>query len=182
MYEADAVDKKTVLTSRIMPYHEFMRYSQKYCLVSFLEPVIDGTEFAMTEWPLHVTLADAFAINLFETGIESKLVKLFKDFSVMSTRAKNEAVLGTTQVVLLEKSRELLRLHNSIIDILASEGAKFNTPEFTKEGFLPHCTIQKNVRLRIGDEVMLGAVALIDMFPDKNWRQRKVINTFGLAG
>jgi len=134
----------------------------------------------MTEWPLHITLADVFAIDLLESDIERRLFQLLKKFSVVRTHAKNEATLGTTEVVLLEKNSELLELHESLINLLEAEGARFNTPEFTREGFMPHCTIQKNDRLRTGDEVSIGMVSLIDMFPSKNWQRRKIISTFKL--
>lgn len=40
-----------------------MIYSQRYALVAFFEPLEVDVEFEMSDWPLHVTLADVFSIN-----------------------------------------------------------------------------------------------------------------------
>lgn len=157
-----------------------MTYSQKYSLVSFLHPIDISTEFNMVDWPLHVTLADVFAIDLNSTNIETKLAELLSVKASINTAAKEEATLGTTKVVLLHKTDELVNLHLSIVDLLESNGGVFNSPEFTKEGFLPHCTIQKTARLNFGDKVDVDTISLVDMFPNGDWQQRKVIATFKL--
>lgn len=157
-----------------------MPYSQKYCLVSFILPIDTGTEFTMADWPLHITLADVFAIDLVGTDIEIKLAELLSNQLAFKTVANKEVILGTTKVVLLDSSKELTTLHARLVDLLEKHGAVFNTPEFIKEGFVPHCTIQKTRRLYDGDEVTINTIALVDMFPNEDWRQRKIINTFGL--
>ena len=157
-----------------------MSYSQKYCLVSFINPIETGTVFDMVDWPLHVTLADVFAIDLRSTNIEAKLEKLLSFQHSVKTVAGNEATLGTTEVILLHKTKELAILHASLIDLLEENSAQFNTPEFTRGGFVPHCTIQKVERLLMGDEVIIRNIALVDMFPNENWQQRKIINIFRL--
>jgi hypothetical protein len=155
-----------------------MPYSQKYSLVSFLQPISIGAEFNMADWPLHVTLADVFAIDMDSTKIEAKLAELVSYQLPVYTCAREDATLGTTEVVLLDKTEELVNLHMSLVDLLERNGAVFNSPEFTREGFLPHCTIQKSERLHAGDEVKIDTIALINMFPHEDWQQRQVINIF----
>lgn len=157
-----------------------MQFSQKYALVSFLEPVETNAEFTMAEWPLHITLADVFAVEL-DTGIVQKLARLLVDQPSIALSAMGDSVLGTTEVVLIEKNDEILSLHNQIVDLLELYGAKFNTPEFTRSGFLPHSTIQNSGRLHEGDKIEISTISLVDMFPDKNWQQRKVLNNFNLS-
>jgi len=116
-----------------------MQYSQKYSLVAFLNPQEVGVAFDMTDWPLHITLADVFAIDRKGTGIDDKLHTLLATQSPVEITATHEAVLGTTPVVLVEKAEQLINLHNRIIDLLESCDAVFNSPEFTRDGFLPRC-------------------------------------------
>lgn len=156
-----------------------MQYSQKYTLVSFLEPIPLNTEFVMTDWPMHITLADVFAIDL-DTGIEQKLSSLLASQSSISLLAGEDTILGTAGVVLIEKNDELQSLHNQIVQLLELNGAKFNNPEFTRAGFLPHSAIQKSGRLDKGDKVVINAVSLVDMFPNQNWQQRRVLANFKL--
>jgi 2'-5' RNA ligase len=158
-----------------------MQYSQKYCLVSFLEPQKVGDGFDMSEWPLHITLADVFAIDREESRIDEKLRDLLAEQPAVTITAINEATLGTIPVVLVEKTDELTSLHYCILDLLLSNGAIFNTPAFTGDGFLPHSTIQRSGRLQPGDVDSIRTISLVDMFPDDNWQHRKVLGVYLLA-
>ena len=155
-----------------------MSYSQKYTLVHFFNPLQDGSEFRMTEWPLHTTLADVFAIDRRETSIDTKLSALASEADVVNVVATDESVLGVTPVVILEKTAPLQQLHDSIVSLLVQNGAVFNNPQFTRDGFLPHSTIQSSGRLQVGDEISIDSISLIDMFPNDDWQQRKVLVTF----
>lgn len=157
-----------------------MQYSQKYTLVSFLEPIDAGVEFDMTNWPVHITLADVFAVGL-NNDVMQKLTGLLVDCHSIDISVSDDAVFGTTNVTLIDKSDGLQRIHDQIIDLLELNGAKFNTPEFTRSGFLPHVTIQKSGRLHKGDKIKINTVSLIDMFPGENWQQRKVLSNFKLS-
>lgn len=159
-----------------------MIYTQKYCLVSFLgENPQNGAMFSMEDWPLHVTLADVFAIDLAASYLAKSLAALSANQHTVHVRVLEPATLGSTSVMLLEKSPEILRLHTDIIDILQADGAVFNTPEFTGNGFLPHCTVQREAQVYTGDTIALRNLTLIDMFPDGNWQQRMALNTFKLG-
>jgi len=157
-----------------------MPYSQKYTIVAFIAPLIIGAQFDMKEWPLHITLADVFAIERQGATIDAKLTKMLASQSVIKTTAREDATLGTTRVILVDSTNELVTLHLRLIDLLQANGALFNNPEFTRNGFLPHCTIQETGRINSGDELRIDSLALVDMFPDNNWLQRKVISTFSL--
>lgn len=47
-----------------------MHYSHKYTLMQIFQHIDEGDSFHMTEWPLHTTLADVFAVNLTTELIE----------------------------------------------------------------------------------------------------------------
>ncbi|RZM24228.1 MAG: hypothetical protein EOO88_23535 [Pedobacter sp.] len=158
-----------------------MIYSQKYCLVHFIKPLEIGVQFDMSEWPLHTTLADVFAIDRQGADFERLLASKLMGYLPVRTVAAADSILGTTRVVLLDKTKELLNLHGDVITLLEQNGAVFNTPEFNKEGFIPHSTIQNSERLDIGQKVIIDSHSLIDMFPDGDWQQRKVLFTFNLS-
>jgi 2'-5' RNA ligase len=140
-----------------------------------------GAEFEMTDWPLHITLADVFAIDRDNTNIDTKISEALLNQPVFTITARKQTKLGNTDVVLIEKTNELTKLHTLLIDLLESNGAVFNTPTFTRNGFLPHCTIQKSARLQQGEIHEASEVAVIDMFPNGDWKRRKVFNTFKLG-
>ena len=112
-----------------------MTYSQKYSLVHFVQPISAGTEFNMDEWPLHITVADVFAIDRITTKIDAKLEELLMGLPVITVSAAGEATLGTTLVVLIQKDNELLILHTDVVNLLEMNQAVFNNPEFTRNGF-----------------------------------------------
>ena len=163
-------------------YDKPMNYAQKYTLVAFVRPVGSGTEFNMADWPLHITLADVFAVDRNGVDLNAKLRNALKHIPTFTVTAGEESRLGTARVVLIEKNTEISMLHAILIDLLASSGAVFNTPRFTREGFLPHCTVQKSGRLPTGDIVRIDTLYLVDMFPDGDWEQRKVLSVFKLRG
>jgi hypothetical protein len=157
-----------------------MEYSQKYCLVHFISSIATSTQFNMSDWPLHITLADVFAIDRQNSNVDKELDLLCGKRTSVNTNVTSESTLGNTAVVLLDKNFELLELHNDIVSLLEEKGAIFNNPEFTKDGFVAHCTIQPKERLTIGDQVMIDSVSLVDMYPDGDWQERKVLSTFKL--
>jgi hypothetical protein len=161
-------------------YYWVMTYSQKYCIVSFLEPKVVGDEFDMSQWPLHVTLADVFTIERSSSGIDIKIGQLADKINAFVVTAAQPDKLGETDVILIEKSASLLKLHDDLVNLLESNGAVFNTPEFNRDGFLPHCTIQEFNRLSQGERVEIRSLALIDMFPDSDWTRRRVLQVFQL--
>ena len=132
----------------------------------------------MSDWLLHTTLADVFAINRHKTGIDKKLAMLLAQIEPVETTAMDDSMLGTTQVVLLDKTPPLVKLHTDIVSLLEENNATFNNPEFTRSGFLPHSTIQKSGRLYAGDKITIDSLSLVDMFPDSDWEQRRVLATF----
>ena len=157
-----------------------MNYSQKYSLVAFLKPIGIGSEFSMADWPPHITIADVFAIDR-TTTLEQELLILVTQQSPIQVTAGKDGTLGTTDVTLINQYEKLKDLHNIVINQLERHGALFNNPEFTREGFLPHSTIQKSSRLSKGDEIKLTTLTLVDMFPNGNWQQRKILCNFELS-
>ncbi len=135
----------------------------------------------MTDWPLHITLADVFAVDREATDIDGKLEKILSKQQQPTVVAKNDTTLGTTPVVLIEKTDELANLHYQIIGLLESNSAVFNTPEFTRDGYLPHSTVQQSGGLQSGDIITLREIALIDMFHNNDWKQRKILNIYKLG-
>ena len=135
----------------------------------------------MSEWPPHVTLADVFAIDRRNTDIDLKLTSMIQNYRLISITTAKDAKLGDTEVVLIKENAELNELHTKIVDILEANGAVFNTPAFTRSGFLPHCTVQKSGRVQINEKYGIKQVALVDMFPNGDWQQRKVLGVFDLA-
>lgn len=158
------------------------QFSQKYTVVQFFEAVPNGTEFMSSNWPLHATLVDTFAVDWTEEETIVQLTKLLSGMSEVQSVTKNDLYLGDNRVLVavLEKTDGLDELHNKLVVLFDKGGLKLNDPQFSRRGFLPHSTVQSHARLYEGDEVLFNALSLVDMFPDKDPYKRRVVATIPL--
>jgi len=156
------------------------KFTQKYTIIQLFEDVPEGTQFFWKDWPLHSTLADVFAIDWDVPTMIEKLTQLLRNRTPATSVVEDDRFFGDqgqVQVALLRKTDDLVKLHYDVIGCLTKGGWKPNDPQFAKEGFLPHSTVQKHARLNKGDKVTFNALTVIDMFPGGDPYQRKVIKT-----
>ncbi len=155
-------------------------FTQKYTIIQLFEDVQDGYEFTSDNWPLHSTIVNTFSIDWDVPTIISELEKVIIGRKSISTTAVGYTYFGSDQqvkVTLLNKSSDLSTLHYDLIKLLNTGGLRLNDPQYALDGFLPHATVQKNMRINIGDEVIFNSVSLIDMFPSQDAYKRKIIKT-----
>lgn len=160
-----------------------MKLTQKYTVIQLIEPLADGTEWEMGDWPLHVTLADVFSVDGNSKDILRALETL-KLTKPVSSQVVGEDWFGPKQnikVKLLDKSPEFTDLHTQIIKALKSLNVRFNNPEYVLSGFKPHSTVQAEKGLKNNDVVEFNALTLIDMFPDENAYRRRIVHTLKLC-
>lgn len=154
------------------------KFTQKYTIICLLEYTEEGYEFPSNSWPLHTTLADTFAIKWDKETLKSKLVEIADTLRPVTTKAVRDEYFGPDQnvhVVLLEKTEGLASMHYHIVNSLKKGDVIFNDPQHSEEGFLPHSTVQKHAQVKPKDIVKLENLALIDMFPNEDAYQRKVL-------
>jgi 2'-5' RNA ligase len=160
------------------------KFTQKYTLVYAIEDLREGDIFLMEDWPLHVTLADVFAIQGDPKALLDELSRTLGNYPVAQARVIGDDWFGKdkrTHVMLIDKTSELQNLHETILSVLEKFSSTFNSPQFTKEGFRPHSTIKGDRRLNVNHTVTFDAVTLIDMFPDDNPFKRRVLGTIHFA-
>lgn len=155
-----------------------MAFSQKYTIVAPFRELELGTEFTPNTWPLHVTIADTFAVDISHGDVIKKLEAMVAQdaaFEVIGEKDAHFGDKGEVHVVLLAINNALLSLHSKVIDILDSAGAVYNDPHYTREGFVPHVTVRSHAPMVLGTRINICQLALIDMFPDGDHKRRKVL-------
>jgi hypothetical protein len=160
------------------------QFTQKYAIIQLFEEVPEGTQFSWKDWPLHSTVVDVFAINWDMPATVQHLEKLLASRAKATSIAEEDEFFGPekqTQVVLLQKTDSLVKLHHDVVEMLEEGGLTLNDPQFAREGFLPHSTVQKHNRLHKGDAVIFNALTIIDMFPGGDPYQRKVLKTIQIG-
>lgn len=154
------------------------QFTQKYAIIQLFEDMPIGTQFSSSNWPLHSTIADTFAIGWDVATMVEKLTELLKNHAQAASVVEDDKFFGDNgqvQVALLRKTDSLVALHDDVIELLEQGGWKPNDPQFAKEGFLPHSTVQPHGRPHRGDEVTFDALSIIDFFPDENPYERKLL-------
>jgi hypothetical protein len=161
------------------------QFTQKYAIIQLFEDMPVGTLFSADNWPLHATVADVFAIDWEVPVMVEKLTALLNNHVQAMTVAEDDRFFGDegqVRVTLLQKTDGLVKLHYDVIRLLEQGGWKPNDPQFAKEGFLPHATVQPHGRLNNGDEVTFKALSIIDFFPEEDPYQRRLVATINVGG
>jgi hypothetical protein len=161
-----------------------MNFTQKYALVQLLEGMAEGTEYPSSSWPLHVTVADTFAVDWDKNDLRKKLEQLLASLKPATAVGDHDEFFGPekqTHVTILDMSKELVELHYKVVELLESAGAVFNDPQYAKEGFKAHATIQPHARVNKGDDITFNALTIIDMFPNSDPYQRKILKTMKIG-
>ena len=161
------------------------RFTQKYCLVQLVAPLSDGFEFVMSEWPLHVTLADVFKVTGEPQEVLGRLGVGVAGLVPFDSTIVGEEWFGPEQTVrvrLLDLTPALRELHETCVTALEEFDVVFNSPQFMRDGFRPHSTVKRGQELHIGDAVRFDALTLIDMFPDGDPAKRRILGTVPFGG
>lgn len=160
------------------------QFTQKYAIVQFFEDIEEGYVYSSQNWPLHSTVVDTFAIACSIDEMIAKLTETLKHHVTANSEAGDDRFFGENgqvQVVLLGRTESLIKLHLDILAILEDGELVLNDPQFARDGFLPHATVQKHARLNKGDKVQFAALSIIDMFPNEDPYMRKVLRTIKIG-
>ena len=179
---------KCILNKERIDYEDtdlVQTFTQKYTIVQFFDDIYEGYEYSSDSWPLHSTIVDTFAITWSVDEMVNQLEEVLKDHAIAKSEAGDDRLFGENRqirVVLLNRSSSLIKLHQDILTILEKGGLKLNDPQFARDGFLPHATVQRHARLNKGDKVQFTALSIVDMFPNKDPRKRRVLKTITIGG
>ena len=160
-----------------------MGFTQKYTIISPIDVVYEGQSFRSEEWPIHITIADTFAISCIDDYLLNEFQVMNKK-SAIKVVANYETYFGENKdvrVMIFKNSEALLQCHHEIIQKLEKLGAIFNNPEYNNDGFKAHITQRKSNTIAPGAQLELKTLAVIDMFPDKDPYQRKVMKIINIG-
>lgn len=159
-------------------------FTQKYTIVHFFEDIEEGRTYPSSEWPLHSTIIDTFAIDWSIDEMAVRLKEALGGHAIAESEAEEDTYFGENgqvHVTLLRRTESLAKLHFDVLAVLKDGGVVLNDPQFAESGFLPHVTVQKHARLKSGDKVQFTALSVVDMFPVKDPYMRKVLKTIKIG-
>jgi len=175
-------------------------------LVAFIESVAEGLVFPRDDWPLHITLVkfdvDVESDDEVKSAVDMKsddggghgagLAERIAGLIDRSVRAALGASLtigadagfgrlGSVPVSLVDPSRPLQELHESLMGTVAGLPGRVPSPHYTMDNYRPHVSHHGDKRTRPGDVVVLDRVALVDMAPDGNHSVRRILHLWELT-
>lgn len=135
-------------------------------IVAPLEFVTAGTSFATSRFPLHVTLLPPFRVDC-ELPVLITAVKVVS----RETERMLAEVIGQEQfgpgadiaVALIRPIESVLNAHSRLIEALMPLGWSAKEPHYNGEGFRPHITDTGERHVRLGEQFLLGEIAIIEM-------------------
>ncbi len=155
---------------------------QKYVLVAFVNSIDIGFEYSSINWPLHVTLVANFAV-LRNAEIDNDIAKIINNTNKITLTAEGDDYFGPhkdVKVTIIQPNEQLNLLHKELVDLLKSKSAAFDEPQYLKDGYRAHATVQLGNNFPKSEKFILTDVCLVDMFPEGDINKRKVLKKFSL--
>jgi hypothetical protein len=149
-----------------------------------LTPLDVGAGFAVSAWPLHVTVLPPFLTDAPADRIASAIGTATSTLSAMTVVAGGNALFGRRHdipVTLIEPDEELAELHSTLVRAIRPFAEAPDEPAFTGPGFRGHVTHKPPARVDPGDIITLEQIALVDMLPRADAAGRTVLAAFPLS-
>ena len=147
--------------------------SGRFTVSALLEPASD---FSHNRWPLHLTVVGNFALEGSTYDVRDFLVDVTASHPPLTLVGGREDWLADgTLVTRIEPNVALTELHRELCHGLLLLGARFESSVQIMQHFAPHVAVKKTARLREGDTVTVGQLALIDCAPGGDWTSRAIV-------
>ncbi|TFB48727.1 2'-5' RNA ligase family protein [Cryobacterium tagatosivorans] len=148
-----------------------------------LHPLQAGDNFAVADWPLHITVLAPFLTDAAPADIAAAIAAAVSGQAALTAVAGPEELFGRRKdvpVTLVVDDGTLARLHRILVDAVRPFAAAPDEPAFTGPDFRAHVTVKRNARAGEGDVLSLSQVALVDMAPRTGPSGRTVLATVSL--
>jgi hypothetical protein len=149
-----------------------------------LTPLEVGAGFAVSAWPLHVTVLPPFRTDAPADRIADAIDAATRTVPALTVVAGDTELFGRRHdipVTLIEPHDDLTALHTTLVRAIRPFAAAPDEPAFTGPGFRAHVTHKPPARIHPGDVLTLEQVALVDMLPRADAAGRTVLAAFALS-
>ncbi|WP_395243815.1 2'-5' RNA ligase family protein [Agromyces sp. MMS24-K17] len=155
----------------------------RFVVVLPLVALTEGDDFAAARWPLHVTLVEPFPTSLGAEEVAAVLGSvdgIGREARALHARGGEPAMFGRRHdvpVTLVVDGGELAALRGRTIAALQHAGVELHP----RPDYRPHVTRKDHGRVRPGDRIVLGTVALVDLRPPEGAHHRRVVAAWPLG-
>lgn len=155
----------------------------KYVVVSFIKLKDIPELFPAANWPLHCTLLGNFSTKATQEKVIDRVEKVAISHEAITIEISKDTLFGPNAdlpVSLVLPTRHIHEFHISLTSRLEPLGITYDHPQYIHAGYRPHITVQEEARVSEGDIISIDNIALVDVTPEGNETQRKVIKYFKL--
>lgn len=131
-----------------------------------LSPLGEGDSFAVSHWPLHITVLPPFLADASVAQITDAVRSAASGFTAMRVVAGHDEMFGRRHdvpVTVMVENERLSIQHRALVDAVRPFAGAPDEPAFTGPGFRPHITMKAHGRVHEGDELILEQIAIVDM-------------------
>jgi 2'-5' RNA ligase len=148
-----------------------------------LAPLRTGESFAVTHWPLHVTVLAPFSTGATLSEVTEAIKTTMSDQVALTAVAGPVEMFGRRHnipVTVLADNPALTSLHRMLVDGVRPLASTPEEPAFTGREFRAHVTIKQHARIQEGAALSLSQIAVVDMAPRSHPGGRSVLATLPL--
>ncbi|GAC1391620.1 MAG: hypothetical protein NVSMB46_04790 [Candidatus Saccharimonadales bacterium] len=155
----------------------------RYGIATIFEEFPDGYKFSDDNTPLHLTHIDVLEIDInpesFVRGLREHLKNQFR-FKVMPLKDTFFGPEKDIPVTLIEQSPKLMEYHSHLVQYLETKHAKFDNPQYLKDGYIPHISIYGIRRVAIGKPIIIKSISVGHKRTDVENPPNRIIATIPL--
>ena len=147
-----------------------------------LSPLAEGDSFAVSHWPLHITILPPFRTDAAGSEVGEAIRSAASGQSPLTVVADHDELFGRRHdvpVTVMAVNEQLTAMHHALRDAVRPFAAAPDEPAFTGARFRPHITMKAHGRVRQGDQFTLTQIAVVDMAP-RSSAGRTVLATIDL--
>jgi hypothetical protein len=149
-----------------------------------LAPLPVGAGFAVSTWPLHVTVLPPFRTDAPAADIAAAVAAATRAQPPLTVVAGADELFGRRHdipVSVIEPSADLTALNRTLVAALRPFAAEPHEAVFVEPGFRAHVTHKPPARVHPGDILTFSQIALVDMLPRTDAAGRTVLATSPLS-
>lgn len=149
----------------------------RFVVVLPLHPLAAGDGFAVSAWPLHITVVLPFSTTLEVPALTAALAAASAVSAPLTVAVGADAMFGPRgdqPVSLVHPSPQLIALHTRMSEAVERAGVHLRNTRFSGAGYRPHVTMKGPARVHEGDRLTLRQLALVDMTKHPETAERVV--------
>ena len=130
-------------------------------IIGVISPVVTGQVVALDDWPVHMTLLQWFQYDGDTEELISGIVSAIAPLVPFTLTVGGERQFSSTVTVnVVEDSKEITKIHQSLLSVATDLGCQPKNAQWVGEGFIPHITHYPSGSRQTGEQISVKSYAI----------------------